>query len=54
MRVKFVCNFARRGIVRAQYVRSELMLADLLTNRFDPSKLETMRTLLHLNLNDKS
>uniref|UniRef100_A0AAV1TE09 Polyprotein n=1 Tax=Peronospora matthiolae TaxID=2874970 RepID=A0AAV1TE09_9STRA len=54
VRVKFACDFARRGIVRAQYVRSELMLADLLTKALDPHKLATMRTLVHLGLNGKS
>uniref|UniRef100_A0AAV1UPI6 Polyprotein n=1 Tax=Peronospora matthiolae TaxID=2874970 RepID=A0AAV1UPI6_9STRA len=54
VRVKFVCDFARRGIVRAQYVRSELMLADLLTKALDPHKLATMRALVHLGLNGKS
>ena len=48
VRVKFVCDFARRGIVRAHYVRSELMLADLLTKALDPPKLATLRTLVHL------
>ena len=52
--VKFVCDFARRGIVRAQFVRSELMLADLLTKAINPSKLSTLRALVHLGKDCKS
>ena len=48
VRVKFVCYFARRGIVRAQYVRLEQMIADLLTKALDPPKLATLRTLVRL------
>uniref|UniRef100_A0AAV1UCZ5 Uncharacterized protein n=1 Tax=Peronospora matthiolae TaxID=2874970 RepID=A0AAV1UCZ5_9STRA len=32
VRLKFFYDYARRGVVAAQYVRSELQLADLLTN----------------------
>ena len=31
VRLKFIKDYARRGIVKAQHVRSELMLADLMT-----------------------
>ncbi|CAI5725764.1 unnamed protein product [Peronospora destructor] len=54
VRVKFVCAFARRGIVLAQYVKSELMLADLLTKALDPPKLSTLRTLMRLGSDGKS
>ena len=54
VRVKFVCDFARRGIVHAQYVRLELMLADLLTKALDPPKLATLRTLVQLGYDAKS
>ena len=49
VRVELICDFARRGIVRAQYVRSELMLADLLTKALDPPKLATLLTLVQLD-----
>ena len=38
VRHKFFCGFARRGIIVARYVRSELMLADLLPKALDATK----------------
>ena len=35
LRTKFVCDFARRGIIVSKYVRSEQQLADLLTKALD-------------------
>ena len=46
VRVKFVYDFARRGIVLAQYVKLELMLADLLTKALDPPNLTKLRALV--------
>ena len=48
VQVKLVCDFTRRGIVLAQHVKSELMLADLLTKALDPPKLATLRALVRL------
>ena len=39
----------RRGIVLAQHVKSELILADLLTKALYPPKLATLRALVHLD-----
>ena len=54
VRVKFVCDFARRGIVLAQYVRSEQMLADLLTKALEATKLAKLRALMRVRYNGKS
>uniref|UniRef100_A0AAV1TLH5 Uncharacterized protein n=1 Tax=Peronospora matthiolae TaxID=2874970 RepID=A0AAV1TLH5_9STRA len=48
VRLKFISDFARREIVKTQYVRSELKLADLLTKAMDVSKLATLRGLMQL------
>ena len=48
VRLKFVCNYARRGVVAAQYVRSELQLADLLTKTLDAAELAELCKLLQL------
>ena len=45
---KFLCDFARRGIIVARYVRSEQMLADLLTKALDATKLGTLRELMRI------
>ncbi|CEG48170.1 FOG: Transposon-encoded proteins with TYA, reverse transcriptase, integrase domains in various combinations [Plasmopara halstedii] len=48
VRLKFVKDFARRGVVEMRYVRSELMLADLLTKALDQHKLAELRALVGL------
>ena len=48
VRMKFVCDYARRGVVAAQYVRSELQLADLLTKALDAAELAELCKLLQL------
>ena len=48
VRLKFVCNYARRGVVAAQYVRSELQLAGLLTKTLDAPKIVDLYKLLQL------
>uniref|UniRef100_A0AAV1TUD3 Polyprotein n=1 Tax=Peronospora matthiolae TaxID=2874970 RepID=A0AAV1TUD3_9STRA len=47
VRLKFLCDYPRRGIITASYVRSEQMLADLLTKALDATKLSTLRTRVH-------
>ncbi|CAI5716709.1 unnamed protein product [Peronospora effusa] len=42
MRLKFVRDYARRGIIEAQYVRSESQLADLMTKAVDAAKLASL------------
>ena len=41
VRLMFVCDYARRGVVAAQYVRSELQLADLLTKDLTPQNSQS-------------
>ena len=48
VRLKFVCDYARRRVVAAQYVRSELQLADLLTKTLDAAELAELCKLLQL------
>ena len=48
LRLNFVCYYARREVVAAQFVRSELQLADLLTKAFDSAKLAELCKLLQL------
>uniref|UniRef100_A0AAV1TTK9 Reverse transcriptase Ty1/copia-type domain-containing protein n=1 Tax=Peronospora matthiolae TaxID=2874970 RepID=A0AAV1TTK9_9STRA len=48
VRLKFLCDYSRRGIITASYVRSEQMLADLLTKALDATKLSTLRALVRI------
>ena len=48
-RLKFLCDYSRRGIITASYVRSEQMLADLLTKALDATKLSTLRALVRID-----
>uniref|UniRef100_A0AAV1V081 Polyprotein n=1 Tax=Peronospora matthiolae TaxID=2874970 RepID=A0AAV1V081_9STRA len=48
VRKKFVCDFARRGIIVSQHVRSEQQLADLLTKALDAVKLATLCKMIGL------
>ena len=43
VRLKFLRDFAHRGILMPCYVQSELILADLLTKAIDQHKLEKLR-----------
>ena len=47
VRLKFLCDYSRRGHT-ASYVRSEQMLADLLTKALDATKLSTLRALVRI------
>ena len=48
VRTKFVCDFARRGIIVSQYIRSEQQLADLLTKALDAVKLAALCEMISL------
>ena len=48
VRLKFVHDYARRGLVAAQYVRSELQLTDLLTKALDAAELAELCKLQQL------
>ena len=48
VRTKIVCDFARRGIIVSQYVRSEQQLADLLTKALDAVKLAALCEMISL------
>uniref|UniRef100_A0AAV1TDT7 Polyprotein n=1 Tax=Peronospora matthiolae TaxID=2874970 RepID=A0AAV1TDT7_9STRA len=48
VRTKFVCDFARRGIIVSQYVRSEQQVADLLTKALDAVKLAALCEMIGL------
>ena len=49
VRYKYLRDLARRGIITAQHVRFELMIADLMTKPLDATKLATLRSLMHLH-----
>ena len=44
--LEFLCDYSRRGIIVESYVRSEQMLADLLTKASDATKVSTLRALV--------
>ena len=46
VRLKFLCDFARRGVVVASYVRSEEMPADLMIKALNATKLEMLLQLM--------
>ena len=46
VRHKHLRNFTQRGIVTAQQVRSEIMIADLMTKALDTPKLGALRILM--------
>ena len=48
VRHKYMRELARRGVVTAQNVRFELMLADVTTKPVDAIKLATLRSLMRL------
>uniref|UniRef100_A0AAV1UMW7 Uncharacterized protein n=1 Tax=Peronospora matthiolae TaxID=2874970 RepID=A0AAV1UMW7_9STRA len=48
VRNKYLRDLARRGIITAQHVRSELMIADLMTKAVDANKLAALRSLMRL------
>ena len=48
VRLKLIYDYPRRGIIAASYVRSELMLAELLMMALDATKLSTLRALVRI------
>ena len=46
VRLTFLCDFLRRGVIAACYLRSELMLADLTTKVHDATKLASLRGMM--------
>ena len=46
IRLKFLCDFPRRGVIATCRLRSELMLADLLTKALDDTRLAALRGLM--------
>lgn len=49
VRLKFIKDYARRGILQPCYVWSKLMLADLLNKPVDQQKLVKLRSQVGLN-----
>ena len=48
VRLKFLCDFSRRGVIAACYLRSELMFADLMTQALDATRLAALRELMRV------
>ena len=48
VRVKYLCDYACRGIVVPQYVPSDLMLANVLIKALDAVRTIKLQSLLHI------
>ena len=48
IRFKFICHYAREGVVVARFVRSEDMMADILTKSLAAPRMEELRKMLNL------
>ena len=48
MRLKFVRDYSRRELVSAQYVRSDVQIAELMTKVLDAVKLASLCKLMSL------
>jgi len=48
IRIKFICDYARKGIVEPKYVESRLMKADLLTKAFPAPRMAELRPIVKL------
>ncbi|KAG3098960.1 hypothetical protein PI124_g9113 [Phytophthora idaei] len=48
IRVKFICGFARKGIVKPEYVESRSMMADLLTKALPVPRMAELREIFNL------
>ncbi|GMF48730.1 unnamed protein product [Phytophthora fragariaefolia] len=48
IRIKFICDYARKGIVETKYVESRLMKAELLTKAFPAPRMAELRQIFHL------
>ncbi|KAG2761559.1 hypothetical protein PC129_g5710 [Phytophthora cactorum] len=48
IRVKFICDFARKGIVKPEYVESRSMMADLLTKALPAPRMAELREIFNL------
>jgi hypothetical protein len=48
IRIKFICDYARKGIVEPKYVESRLMQADLLTKAFPAPRMAELRQIVKL------
>ena len=48
VRMKFICDFAKKGIVKPEFVESKLMRADLLTMVLPAPRVVELRGLLIL------
>ena len=48
IRFKFICHYAREGVVVPRFVRSEDMMADILTKSLAAPRMEELRKMLNL------
>ncbi|KAG3137919.1 hypothetical protein PI124_g128 [Phytophthora idaei] len=47
IRVKIICDFARKGIVKPEYVESRLMMADLLAKALPAPRIAELREIFN-------
>ena len=48
LRLKFICDIAKRDIVRPEYVEPRLMMADILTKALPAPRMVELRGLFSL------
>uniref|UniRef100_A0AAV1TTJ5 Polyprotein n=1 Tax=Peronospora matthiolae TaxID=2874970 RepID=A0AAV1TTJ5_9STRA len=48
IRFKFICHYAREGIVVPKYVKTESMMADILTKSLPAPRMEELRNMFNL------
>ena len=48
VRMKFICDYAKKGIVKPEFVESKLMRADLLTKTLPAPTVAELRELFNL------
>ena len=48
VRVKFICDVARKGLVNPVFVESRLMMVDLLTKALPAPRMMELKELFHL------
>ena len=45
---KYMCDYAKKGLVKPQYVESRLMMADMLTKALSASRMSELREIFNL------
>ena len=51
---KFICNYAKDGIVAPRFVKSQDMMADILTKSLPAPRMEELRAMFGLKITQAS